>query len=469
MFRGFSGRIKRLYRWFKKPKTTVLIIIVLSAIFALGLFVPQKRFFQSSMDYEAWLDTVPLIFPFLDWIGFTDIYLSPITLIFIALFFLNLIAVTLDRMPLLVRQAHIGGGGMPPLDSATLQRNSGVRAIRTVSLEKMEVIKLVEGYFRKGGWFVLEKEGEGEMLAVKNRLSVFGFLFFHLSFLLLLTGGLLIFYSRMTGSIALTQGEHFTGDMQQFRKISRKPKIMERIKIPPFFISDVGIGYEGDRPKDLILTVNIASESGERIELAEINKPIRLGNVTLLANNAGVSPLFILRDTKENREIDGAWVRLNVLNREIDNFTFRNSSTVIYDTWFYPDYVMEDGYEKSRSKEIRNPAFHILVRDRGVVIAEATIKKGQAMLFDSYMLIFEDIRYWGEIKVVREVGPPLLIAGFFLGIMGLIMRLMLYRREIRIAVNDDTVYFVGKSTLNQIACDERLEKMVGELRGLING
>ena len=457
-------KVSRFYRWFKRPRTTIYIIAALAIIYLLGLLIPQKMFFKTRVEYVAWLDAVPGLFHFFDRIGFTDIYLSPISLVFLILFFLNLLAVTIERIPLLMRQAHIGKDRMSSFGIRDLSISARVRKLEIKRSGKFDALKAAADYLKDNHWFLLRNEKEGTILAVKNRFAVFGFLLFHLSFLLLLIGGLLIFYSRLTGYLVLTEGESFSGNIDQLRTIKRRPHIMQKLHIPPFSIEDVEFLYDGDRRSDLFIKLNIGSGQDRRREIAAINDPVRLGNVSLLANNAGVTPLFILRDAKDNRELDGAWISLNVLEGSMDTFVFQNYSNITYYAWFFPDYVKEDAYETSRTHEVKNPAFHIVAKDKDEVIAETTIKKGQSMVFGNYMLTFADLRSWGELLVVREVGPPFLMAGFALGIIGLIMRLIFYRREVRVAVDDDTLYLLGKGALNQISFEEKVDEVVQGLR-----
>ena len=429
-----------------------------------GLLIPQKVFFQTRDDYEAWLETFPVVFHFLDVVGFTDIYLSPVTLFFLTLFFINLIIVTMERIPLLIRQSHIGEGGMPDFKGRDLGLSAAARDVTINSSDRAGVIKIAEKYFKTRGWYVLTDDSKSTILAVKNRFSVFGFLFFHLSFLLFLIGGLLIFYSRMSGNVVLTEGEIFTGELNQFRKVNRRPRIMEKMNIPGILLEDVDMHYKNNRRSDLFITLKIGTGEEARREIVAINQPAVVGNVTLLANNAGVSPLFILRDSDGKNDIDGAWISLNVLDGQIDSFAFSNSSTIIYRAWFYPDYEIKEGYESSRSPDIINPAFHISVEEKGVTVAESTIKKGQSMVFGQNMLVFADLRKWGSLQVVREIGPSLLVIGFALGITGLVMRLVFYRRELRIAVTSDRLYLVGKSNLYQFTFDEAVDDIFNDLK-----
>lgn len=465
MTKSINEKLKSFYRWFKKPRTTVYILITLVILYGLGLVIPQIVFFDSRLEYDAWLDSTPYLYHFIDYIGFTDIYLSPVTLFFVSLFFINLLAVTIDRIPILLKRAYIGEEAFPRFSSDELRRSDGVRQITVKGKEALQ--GPVDEYFKKKGWFTLFSQDGSRLVAVKNRLTVFGFLLFHLSFFFILAGALLFFYSRFSGYVVLTEGETFTGNLGQFKKIIRKPQLEPDFSSFIFTLEKVKMSYQGDKRADLDMTLNLSSGDRNEKAVIGINKPLKKGVFAVLSNNAGVSPLFILYDNEKEVELDGAWVSLNVLEGREDRFFFGQTPDLVYETWFFPDYVVEGGMETSKSHEIRNPAFHIIVRKDIVRLAEKTIRPGQSISFGKYRLTFADLRLWGELMIIRERGPLPLVAGFILAITGLIMRLIFYRREVKLVIEGDSLLVLGKSDLHPYSFEEEMDRMAEELVSLL--
>ena len=462
-----TNKLKSLYKGFKKPKTTVIILLILLVLYFLGLVIPQKVFFKTRAEYDAWMEGFPYLYRFLDFMGFTEIYVAPLTVFFLLLFFLNLIVVTSGRIPLILKKAYLIGDATPSFASSELRRLKNVRSIEVSSGKGIEFAKVVSEYFRKKRWFVSVNPKSGSVLSVKNRLSVLGFLMFHLSFFVLLAGGLLIFYSRFSGSVTLTEGQWFKGDIKQFHKVHRQPKMLFELPSLNFYLKKVTMIYDKGQPADLAVSLRAILDGETSDHTIGINRPIKLGSLTMLSNNVGVSPLMILRHASDGKEIDGAWVSLNVLKGGTDHFLFDKTPDLTYHARFFSDYVVREGIETSRSPEIKNPAFNLRVMRKDKTIANGTIKPGQAMVFESYMLEFADFRRWAEFQVVREMGPAPLIVGFSLAIMGLVMRLIFYRREIRIAVQDSTMYITGTAQLNEHAFKEEMDGIVEELRGVL--
>ena len=67
------------------------------------------------------------------------------------------------------------------------------------------------------------------------------------------------------------------------------------------------------------------------------------------------------------------------------------------------------------------------------------------MELDQGRLVLEDFRYWVDIKVISERGGGLLITGFVIGILGLVWRLLWYRREVAITWDEERFRLVGRS------------------------
>ena len=93
---------KKLVKYCSSLRFTILLISLLGLIFALGLWVPQKRLLRTI--YLAWQKKSPDLVSFLDMLGLTTIYSSPITITLWLLFFLNLSLVLWQRLPLIKKR-----------------------------------------------------------------------------------------------------------------------------------------------------------------------------------------------------------------------------------------------------------------------------------------------------------------------------------------------------------------------------
>lgn len=464
---SFKDFITKPYRFFKSLRLAATIMALLIGIYFLGLVLPQKWMFDSEKDYWLWTGQNSLN-NILDLIGFTDIYLSPLTIVLLTLFFINLLVVTLNRVPIMLKRAYLLGE-TPSFSSDSLRRKSDVHVVHP-GMDMSETVHALKEFFRKKKWYFRAGMVEDTYFAVKNRYSPLGFILFHFSFFLCLLGGLMIMYTRFAGQLPLTEGQKFEGDMNQFRTISSEPNILKKLPAVWLLLEKVQPFYENDVSTELVVSLQVRHDDEISKEVLRINEPIKRGAMSILAESIGVSPLFIVRGPG-GRELDAAYVSLNVLGGREDSFRFDTDRRFNFHVKFYPDYVVENGVEGTRSIELKNPALHLIVEKRREKVYEGTIRKGESAQFGIFTVSFEDIRYWVEFLMIREYGKLPLIAGFVLASIGLIMRLVFYQKRLRMAVesvNDEPIIYIdGESKYFQHSYKDEMGRILQELEACL--
>jgi len=421
------------------------------------------------MQYVTWKANYPLISGFIEFFRLNEIYVAPVTVFFLTLFFINLIVVVGYRVPVVLRRAYIIRKDTLNINIESVKTDPNVKEIVIPKGYRENVYNDLRAFFRKRLWFVADAEAGRSFLAVRNRYSPLGFLLFHLSFLLCLIGGLFVMYTRFSGNLVLTEGQGFDADITQFRRITRDAKIFKALPSVGLNLEKVIPKYEKDKAVDLTVLVKVKYWDKVKDETVKINQPVKRGAVTLLAENVGISPLFILK-TEGGKEITGGYFSLNVLNGAEDSFEFENMPYRIF-VKFYPDYAVKGGKEVTNSKDIRNPFAHLRVEEKGKVLYEGSIGMGQEAVFDSMHLYFEDARYWVNFLFVREYGNLPLFIGFLSGVIGLIMRLVFYQKTLRICVahegQESLVYVLGQSEYYKYSFQEEMERLVSDLKAVI--
>lgn len=429
-----------LFKTLKSLKFTIFLVICLASIFLLGVIIPQKSLLGRDM-YLQWKLRSPGLVSLLEAIRFTDIYISPITLTLWAFFFLNLILIMSNRIPSTWR-----------------------RCFREVIPERIDQIKnskhygVIEGGDIKDIKAVLEKKGykvfdrDNAFSSVKNRFSPLATILFHLSFFLLLIGGVISFYTAFRAEVDLAVGETFEGQYSGFKK-----PIIGDIPKTSFIVEDIRPTYY---KKTVPVNLDVVLKTRRGKEVIGINKPYKEGSLSFIIKDIDISPLFIIKDS-EGKEIDGAYVKLKGLGGKEDHFFMAGHE---FRTSFYTDY---DGGLKGRSdeiadvpqalkqfpgavpeaqqpKEVTNPAFKISVLRGGKLFREGTIKIGESIDFGDYRLVFQDLTYWVKFYVVKEYGLNIVYTGFTLIVIALIIRFLFFRRDIRGVVENGTLYVGGR-------------------------
>lgn len=466
--RSLGQFVRRVHQAFLRPRVTIGIIAMLLVLFIAGLLIPQKALFPSPQQYEQWNADHPVLAA----LKLNDIYVAPVTIAFLALFFLNLVAVLVPRIPVTLRRAYL-------LDrdravAAGLQRTDAAHgltlAVDATPAGGAQLADRTAAFFRKRHWHVLAGGG-GALLAVRNRFSPLGFLLFHVSFLLCLVGGLLVVYTRFSGSLLLTEGEAFHADMARIKVID-SPKAFHALPDLGITLLRVAPRYEGSTSTGLSVAMRVQYFTESFDAVAGINEPVRRGALSLLPRAVGISPLFVLKD-RGGRTVTDGFFTLNVLKGTEDSFQFPDLPYTIA-VLFYPDFVEKDGKPASLSQEIRNPVFHIRVLKDGKMLYDGLRKPGEAAPFDAFELSFGELRYWVDVLLVREYGTVPLAAGFLLGAAGLVLRLLFPQRSVGIRVEEreaapPLVHLGGSGEYYPQTFRMELARLAAELAGDLGG
>jgi cytochrome c biogenesis protein len=368
-------------------------------------------------------------------------------------------------VPLLLKKAYIGS--RPEAFKADgIKKRQNIQII-SLDIPAEGLSEDIKRFFKKKRWSAFHFPEMQAVTAVKNRFSPLGFLLFHLSFFLFLLGGLLLTYTRFSGKLALTEGQSFDNDIKQFHRITDNAKIMKQLPALGLFLEKVQPFYENNVPTELVVNLKVNYKNDVKKEILKVNEPIKRGPMSIIAENIGVSPLFIVKD-KTGRIIDSVYVSLNVLEGQEDNFTLDLDRVYTFYVRFFSDYVIEGGVEKTKSLELKNPAIHLTVKkDIFKDIYEDTIKLGESAQFDSYIVEFNDLRYWTEFLIVREYGKYPLMLGFVLASVGLLMRLVFYQKKLWLAIEDTEgktlLYIYGKSDYLAHSFKDETERLINDL------
>ena len=441
-------------KYLSSLRFTILLISLLCLIFALGLCVPQQSLLKSI--YFEWQSNSPKLVAVLDALGLTTIYTSPITLTLWLLFFLNLSLVLWQRWPIVKSRITLSdkkivdpmtAGGYPFRNSYPLP-------------DELAGDTITDRIGKRG--FTLLGDASG-FYGVKNRLSPIAFMLFHVSFFLILLGGLISVYTEFVGFLDLTQGESFQGELTRYNE-SPEPRMPE-IGSPPsasFTVKSIVPRVTGNTPTGIsVLLVDSRGKSHD----VDINRPYSSEHTSFVFKHLGVSPLFVLKNAS-GKEMAGAYVKLDVLKMRPDRFALGGFT---YTATFYPDFVVDNGKRATRSMEFNNPMFFITVEQGGKKIAEGLVPKNGALEFPGYRLEMRDMPFWVRFYVVKQRGLSILYAGFAIATIGVIWRLLFFRREIVGAVREQDgvrcLVVAGRSEYYKNLAEDEFTKLFSDILG----
>ena len=445
----------KLLKYLSSLRFTILLIILLGMIFAIGLWVPQQRLLKTI--YLEWQRNSPSLVAFLDAVGLTTIYTSPITITLWLLFFINLSLVLWQRLPIIKNRITLSDakiadpvsvGGYPFRGSFPLPNDlDGEKIIGLLRKKRYTILGVASGFY-----------------GVKNRLAPVAFMLFHLSFFLILLGGLISVYTEFIGYIDLAQGESFQGELNRYN--ASPPPKMPEIGSPPnasLKVKSIVPRVVHNTPTGI--SVLLADSHGKTHEV-DINRPYSTEHTSFVFKHLGVAPLFILKDASSGMEIEKGQFKLDVLQRRPDRFGLAGFT---FTTTFYPDYVLYDGKRATRSMEFNNPVFFITVEREGKKIAEGLVPKNGVLEFAGYRLEMHDMPFWVRFYVVKQRGLSIIYAGFAIATIGVIWRLLFYRREIVGAVREQdgvrSLFVAGRSEYYKSLAEDEFIKLFSRIVG----
>lgn len=451
MLRGFLKRLRSL-------RFTIFLFLCLAATFFLSLIVPQRDLLGKEA-YLAWKATKPGLVSFLQYLGLTDIFTSPVTLVLWMLFFLNLLLIMANRLPVTWKRCF---KREIPQSLESVQRGSSYEPVQAKGADE------VVGLLKKAGYKAYFRQGDHAFHAVKNRFAPLATVFFHLSFILILVGGVTSFYTKFRAEADVAVGETFMGNYRW-----RVPPKIGRIPSVVFTVTYIKPTYF-NKTLPVDLKVEIVTSRG--INAIGINKPYKEGPLSLIIQDIDVAPLFLIMDAK-GKEIDGAYVRLKVLAGKEDSFEMQGYK---FEAFFNVDVLASasgaarqdagqssEGFAPreqatSEQKEIVNPGFDIKVKKGNVQVAAGKLRLGESLDFEGMKLVFSDLTYWANFYVVKEHGLPLVYAGFLIIVLALTVRFVFYRRDIRGYYEDGVLHIGGRAEFYPALFKEELKRLAAK-------
>lgn len=447
---------KKLVKYLSSLRFTIVLICLLGVMFIIGLWVPQIRLVKDI--YLQWYMRDPQLVRFLDALGLTSIYTSPITITLWVFFFLNLALVLWQRIPVVKHRIALSDAKIVAPESA-----AGYLFKKSYPVPAGVSADDLFGQLRKRRYRVLG-DGSG-FYAVQNRFAPIAFMLFHISFYLVLLGGLVTVYTEFIGYLDLAQGESFQGSLASYN--TKPPVKMPEIGQPPktsFNVESITPHVVGNTPTSI--DVRLRDQAGQPHDVG-INTPYATGATSFVFKHLGMAPHFTLKDPS-GKQVEDALVKLDVLRLVPDRFTMGGYE---FTATFYPDFEMLDGKRASKTREFNNPVFFIEAVDKaGNKVGEGLVPKDGTLQFDGNRLEMKELRYWVRFYVITQRGLPILYLGFAIACVGVIWRLIFYKREVVGALREGedgsrSLVVAGRSEYYKSLAEDEFNKIFCKITG----
>ena len=420
--------LERPFRLFVSARFTVALLCVVALLLLLNAMLPQA----AVLGEPSYADVLQRSGPFarfvLEDLRFGRMATSPIFLVVLGLFFFNLVTVLAMRLGPTWRRIALRPRSEHGLQAwARLEESLAAPLPRGWSAA--EVARTLRGF-----GYRVRRPGNKTFWAVKHRTAPLGFLLFHLSFLLFCGGGTLIFYTRFVASAVLSEGQRFSGEygsIERARPLGEPPALK-------FSLERADPRFESGEPVHLGAVFRFEQPGGSFERTSRVNHPARWGTTSLLVQRAGVAPVLWLQD-ENGFTLDRVAVPVRTRGGqpteiELGDGTLRAFVHPLGDSAAFPS-----------REQLGRTALRFQLTQESVVVFDGLLRAGEAAELDRGRLVLEELRYWVGIRIVSERGGGLLIAGFIAGILGLIWRLLCYRREVALTWDERDFHLVGRS------------------------
>jgi hypothetical protein len=415
-------------RWVRQTavslRTTAVLLAVLFALLLLTVVFPQAshdpQAYALAVRGSGWGRFT------LQTLGLGEIVTGAPFLLTLALFFVNLTAVLLDRIGATVRRVRFAAPTVAQLD-ALLAAPDAARATCAVAPD----LDRADEALRSLGYRTARVEGRG-VWGVRHRLALLGFPIFHASFFLLCAGALQLYLTRSVVTLVAAEGQTVsTLDGPVLRSAALLPPLDALIRV-----ERVDVALTDGKPTDLSARL-VLSAAGVPQE-TRVNHPARWDDVTVLVQRAGIAPVLWLQDRRgytldrvvvPSASASGLPTRVPLAGGAVE--------AAIAHVAVGPGFPVRE--------ELPRAAAPLRLRVGDRTVFDGALRPGESAAVGDLVLRLDEVRYWVGLRLVRERGGGLLVAGFVLAVAGIAWRMVWSRREVAIAWRADGARIVGRA------------------------
>jgi len=441
--------MRRLWRILVSPKTTLIELILLAELLLLRVVLPQS----ASLGPAAFVDVAfrsPVNHFFLVTLGLGDIPTSPIFLGVLGAFFATLVCVIVDRAPRILRRARVG-----PPDEDRLQAWIAKSGVEPVAIERPLEMAHVLAVLRELGYRALPR-GRHAAWAIKHPRAPLGTLAFHASFLLMCTGATTLYYTRGVETAALAEGQRLSE--AQTTLIRRAPLAEAALQLD-FVVERIDPALVAGQPVRLDATLRFRDAGLSVPQSVGVNRPAAWGATRVLIERAGVAPVLQLQDAQ-------GYIRDRLTLIAADNTDTPPRVPLADGSLAVSVEPIPMGPRFPSREALATTPLELTVWSGDERVFSGSVRPGEHVAVAGGYLRLDEVRYWALLRIVSERGGGILVMGFLLAILGLVWRLVWYRREVAVIADAQAsaIRVVGRSEFNQRAFAGEVAAIAQRLR-----
>jgi hypothetical protein len=440
--------LRRLADFLASGRLTVALLLAASVLLYLYLTVPQESLAGEPV-LVAWLEQSGALGRWSHALGLTDLLHSRLFWTTYGLLLLNLSVCLSRRLSTVARLCRLPV--RPPQPGLDWTR----RSVSAPGARPDEV----EALLRKRGY---RTRIDGAVLyGLRGRFACVGHWVFHAGLLALLVAGgwLGAAPAPFRGTVGVGEDEPF--DLRTARLVAANRALEESLPPLRFRLDRVELVLDDGKVRRFRATVT--RPDGSPGELG-VNRPYRSPPYQVLLHGFGYMPGWVVENAR-GRPVRGAWVKLVPYPLEEEDWFSLGPPESGVHLRFYPDHALEDGEDRTRSQELRNPRFRAKVSWRGTDVYEGLLEPGQRVALDGDRAFhfLPEVRRYGLLDVIEERGQAPVFACLGVVIAGLLVRYARIRKEVVVQVGEDSLELHGRGEIFEHLFAEELDRMAADL------
>jgi cytochrome c biogenesis protein len=291
----------------------------------------------------------------------------------------------------------------------------------------------IETMLSKGRW-ERSREREGDSLIIsgqKGRSGFWGSVVFHIGLIICFFAGPVSYLTTFRGELVIPEDMSVPLREGFASHVGRDPSVLPNVSVT---VHDFRAEYFERKFKYDFGGVLTISEQNDVQNLPfSVNNPIDYRGYQFSLHEYGFSPR--VRINKEGKVVFDYYLNLRHPD-EGDRFEIAGEGLSAL-VMFFPDFIREGTRIGSKSKIPDNPVTMIKLFRGDTEVFKGLFKEQEKRIFEEYEITVDDFRYWTNLVVVRESGITVFIAGFLIGMTGLVARFLSNERRLEFVLSPE--------------------------------
>lgn len=445
--------------FFSSVQLTIVLLSLIAFFAVIGTLVPQR---EAAIELASRLS--PALFSFLQKMQIFDLYHSIWFFLLMILLSVNLIVCSLDRFPMAWRRFRL----RPLPQNEDVFKDLPEENIFQIKGDIQQAANNAAGLLKKRFRNVeqVDESKSSFLCAEKGRFSVFGVYIVHLSLLVLIVGAIIGSVFGIEGSVNIIEGEAV--NTINLRNGNHTLPLPFTVRCDKFTIEF----YQGGAPKtyqsDLtFLKDNRVVHQGKLL----VNHPLEFDGFRFYQASYGAAPegkamLTIFKNGQQSMDkavslgevfdLPGTEAKVQVLRIE-DNLMKMGPAVKL----------VVKGAQGETAFWVFQHIDKIREMNPGMIAQVPMFNPG---LFRPYLFVLNEMeeKYYTGLQVTRDPGTPVVGAAAVLLILGLMLVLFSYGRQIWIRIDQDgkkvTISIAGRSYRNKAGLEREVQYLLAELK-----